>query len=125
MLHQVHPAAEKRPRFLPALLLPTISEPVKKEMENVKLLKLTAVLTKLNSLDAPLDYVYEQKNRHAYENSIFAFKQALERYEEDDYAPFIIIEMANLYKNTGFYDEAIIVYNRAFHVIRGNEAACN
>lgn len=108
---------EKKPSLLlPALLLPTIIDVVRKDMENAKLLKLTAVLAKLNSLDSLLDYAYEQKNRNAYENSIFAFKQALERYGDDAYAPFIVIEMGNIYKNTGLYDEAIIIYNRAFHL---------
>ena len=98
---------------LPARLTETIAEIVRKDMENDRLLKLTAALSKLNSLDAILDYAYEQKARHNYSNALFAFKQALHKYETDAYAPFIIIEMGNIYKDSGLYDEAISTYSAA------------
>lgn len=108
---------------LPALVTPTVAERVAADMENAKLLKLTAVLAKLSSLDALLDYAYAQKNIGAYENAIFAFKQALERYRHDSYAPFIVIELCNIYKKAGLYDEAIVIYKRAFQLpaVRASE----
>lgn len=71
-------------------------------------------LSGLTTLDALLDYAEEQKRQHFYENAMFACKQALHLYENDDYAPFIAIEIGNFYKNTGLYDEAIVIYSRAY-----------
>jgi len=102
--------------YPPAKIVPTIAEIVHEDMENDQLLKLTAVLSKLGSLDDILDYAYEQKLRHNYSNSLFAYKQALIKYFDDDYAPFIVIEMGNIYKSIGFYEEAISAYKRAFNL---------
>lgn len=71
-------------------------------------------LSGLTTLDALLDYADKQKRQHFYGNAMFAFKQALQLYENDDYAPFIAIEIGNFYKNTGLYDEAIVIYSRAY-----------
>ena len=106
----------EEPSRLPVCVYPTVAERVASDMQNAKLLKLTAVLAKLSSLDALLDYAYAQKDLGAYENAIFAFKQALERYREDAYAPFIVIELCNIYKKAGIYDEAIVIYKRAFQL---------
>lgn len=107
----------------PALIITPIIDLVKNDMENAKLLKLTAVIAKLPSLDSILEYAYDQNRQKAYSNSIFAFKQALDLYESDEYAPFIIIEIGNIYKNSGLYDEAIVIYNRAFSLpsVKGSE----
>ena len=105
-----------RKSFPPAVLTDTVAVMVKNDMENDHLLKLTAALAKLNSLDAILDYAYEQKSRHNYSNALFAFRQALRRYETDEYAPFIIIEMGNIYKETGLYEEAIHTYASFMHL---------
>lgn len=99
---------------LPAKIVPTVAEIVCQDMENDHLLKLTAVLSKLGSLDDLLDYAHEQKSRHNYSNSLFAYKQALIKYFDDDYAPFIVIEMGNIYKSIGFYEEAVTTYKKAF-----------
>ena len=104
------PAPVVRKSLPPAVLTDTVATMVKNDMENDHLLKLTAALAKLNSLDAILDYAYDQKSRHNYSNALFAFRQALRRYETDEYAPFIIIEMGNIYKETGLYEEAIHTY---------------
>lgn len=89
-------------------------EQIEKEIESTKKQRLSEELEKLNSLDEILDYAYEQKEHKQYVNSLFAFKQALKKYSNDEYAPFIIIEMGNIYKNIGFYDEALNIYARAF-----------
>lgn len=99
--------------WLPAVLTRTVADIVREDMENDQLLKLTAVLAKLGSLDDLLDYAFDQKDRHNYSNALFAYKQALSRYHEDSYAPFIVIEMGNIYKNNGAYDDAIHAYRNA------------
>lgn len=72
-----------------------------------------AILEKLTSLDAILDYAEDQKQARSYTHSILAFKQALARYENDAYAPFIAIELGNLHKGLGQYDEAIAAHQKA------------
>lgn len=126
--------AEQEPEILPELpeerfqapvpLYKTVAEIVREDMENDQLLKLTAAIAKLGSLDDILDYAYEQKQRHNYSNAIFAYKRALDRYQNDAYAPFIVIDLGNIYKETGSYDEAIHTYTSAFNLptIASNDA---
>ena len=109
---------------LPDILRKTIQDIVREDMENDQLLKLTAVIAKLGSLDDILDYAFEQSSRHNYSNAIFAYKRALDRYQKDDYAPFIVIELGNIYKENGAYDEAILAYRSAFSLpaVTGSDA---
>lgn len=66
----------------------------------------------LDSMDALLDFGFAQTGAGAYELALLAYSTALEQYRNDDYAPFIIIDMVNLYKSQGRYQEAIdCVYN--------------
>jgi hypothetical protein len=97
----------------PAVIIKTIADIVHEDMENDHLLKLTAVIAKLGSLDDILDYAFEQKTRHNYFNALFAYKRALIRYCSDDYAPFIVIDIVNIYKDNGAYEEAIHTYLNA------------
>ena len=103
----------RRRPLLPACLIRTVAEIVQEDMENDQLLQLTAVLAKLGSLDDILNYAFEQTSRHNYSNALFAYKQALSRYHADSYAPFIVIEMGNIYKNNGAYEDAIHAYRNA------------
>lgn len=109
---------------LPDILRKSIRDIVAQDMENDELLKLTAVLAKLSSLDAILDYAAQQAARHNFSNAIFAYKRALLRYREDGYAPFLVIELGNIYKENGAYDEAIEVYQSAFSLpaVSGSDA---
>ena len=61
----------------------------------------------LDSMDALLDFAFAQTGAKAYELALLAYSTALEQYRNDDYAPFIIIDMVNLYKSQGRYQEAI------------------
>ena len=61
----------------------------------------------LGSMDALLDFAFAQTGAGAYELALLAYSTALEQYRNDDYAPFIIIDMVNLYKSQGRYQEAI------------------
>ncbi len=61
----------------------------------------------LDSMDALLDFAFAQTGARAYELALLAYSTALEQYRNDDYAPFIIIDMVNLYKSQGRYQEAI------------------
>lgn len=61
----------------------------------------------LDSMDALLDFAFAQTGAGAYELALLVYSTALEQYRNDDYAPFIIIDMVNLYKSQGRYQEAI------------------
>lgn len=61
----------------------------------------------LDSMDALLDFAFAQTGAGAYDLALLAYSTALEQYRNDDYAPFIIIDMVNLYKSQGRYQEAI------------------
>lgn len=66
----------------------------------------------LETLDDLLDYAYMQKEQRNTSQALITLNRALELYADNDYAPFIIIEMSNILKSKGAYDEAIRIYNK-------------
>lgn len=70
----------------------------------------------LDSMDALLDFAFAQTGTGAYELALLAYSTALEQYRNDDYAPFIIIDMVNLYKSQGRYQEAIDCVHNAMDI---------
>lgn len=81
-------------------------------------------LAKLNTLDSLLDYAYAQKKLNEPDKAIAAYRTALAKYRDDDYVPFIIIDLGNTYKENAAYDRAIEVYQEALNIpiIADNEA---
>lgn len=81
-------------------------------------------LSQFHSLDDILDYAYEQKSQKHPENAILAYKEALEKYQDDAYAPFIVIDLGNIYKEKAAYEDAIHTYEDALSLpIIANDAA--
>jgi len=81
-------------------------------------------LAEFHSLDDILDYAYEQKSQKHPENAILAYKEALEKYQDDAYAPFIVIDLGNIYKEKAAYEDAIHTYEDALSLpIIANDAA--
>ena len=70
----------------------------------------------LDSMDALLDFGFAQTGAGAYERALLAYSTAIEQYRNDDYAPFIIIDMVNLYKSQGRYQEAIDCVHNAMDI---------
>ena len=70
----------------------------------------------LDSMDALLDFAFAQTGAGAYELALLAYSTALEQYRNDDYAPFIIIDMVNLYKSQGRYQEAVDCVHNAMDI---------
>lgn len=70
----------------------------------------------LDSMDALLDFAFAQTGAGAYELALLAYSTALEQYRNDDYAPFIIIDMVNLYKSQGRYQAAIDCVHSAMDI---------
>lgn len=70
----------------------------------------------LDSMDDLLDFAFAQTGAGAYDLALLAYSTALEQYRNDDYAPFIIIDMVNLYKSQGRYQEAIDCVHNAMDI---------
>lgn len=70
----------------------------------------------LDSMDELLDFAFAQTGAGAYDLALLAYSTALEQYRNDDYAPFIIIDMVNLYKSQGRYQEAIDCVHNAMDI---------
>ena len=70
----------------------------------------------LDSMDDLLDFAFAQTGAGAYDLALLAYSTALEQYRKDDYAPFIVIDMVNLYKSQGRYQEAIDCVHNAMDI---------
>ena len=86
------------------------------ESQQAKEAPLPALPEGLDSMDALLDFAFAQTGAGAYELALLAYSTALEQYRNDDYAPFIIIDMVNLYKSQGRYQEAIDCVHNAMDI---------
>jgi tetratricopeptide (TPR) repeat protein len=86
---------------------------LREEAKKQKKLAIVNHVAKLETLDDLLDYALDQRDNREQDASLYAFKKALKLYQTNDYAPFIVIEIGNIYKNTGLYDDAIVIYNKA------------
>ena len=82
-----------------------------------------AAVAKLENLDDLLDYAYDHQASLP-QAAICAYKRAIEQYPNDDYMPFLIIELGNLYKNQADYHSTISIYAKALKmpVIAQNDA---
>ena len=82
-------------------------------------------ISAMDSLDAILDFAYETKTAQP-KDAIFAYHEAISRYADDDYTPFLVIELGNLYKEQANYSGAIATYKKALNmpIIAQNDAMC-
>ncbi|MCI7330782.1 MAG: hypothetical protein SOZ01_10420 [Selenomonadaceae bacterium] len=73
-----------------------------------------------DSLDALLDIAYADKLAQG--DALYLYQQATARYAGDDYWPFLVVELANIYKDCAAYDAAINTYEKALQqpMIAGN-----
>lgn len=77
-----------------------------------------------DSLDDLMDFAFTQKETGHHQQALDAFRRALRLYRFSEAAPFLAIEIANLLKNRGSYDEAIAVLSesRSLLALLENEA---
>ena len=75
--------------------------------------KIADINAHLGSLDDILDYAYAQKSKGDLTQAILAYQKALDRYKNDDYAPFIAIDLGNIYKEQASYTRFIKTYEEA------------
>lgn len=60
-----------------------------------------------NSLDETLDFAFMAKSQNHLEDALAAYQFALNNYQDDSYAPFIVVDICSLHKQVGNYTEAI------------------
>lgn len=89
--------------------------PSEEERQRAKdeLKELTEAVGRLHSMDDYLDYADRESREHHPRRAVFAYKQALGIYWNDDYAPFIAINLGNTYKEMGDYEAASETYEAA------------
>ena len=75
--------------------------------------KIADINAHLGSLDDILDYAYAKKSKGDLNQAILAYQKALDRYKNDDYAPFIAIDLGNIYKELAAYSKVIKIYEEA------------
>ncbi|MBD3878608.1 MAG: hypothetical protein SR1Q5_02845, partial [Quinella sp. 1Q5] len=66
-----------------------------------------------DTLDDILDKAYNERDKGHVWQAIDLYKKALERYRSDEYAPFVAIDLGNLYKEQALYSKAIKIYEEA------------
>jgi tetratricopeptide (TPR) repeat protein len=64
-----------------------------------------------DSLEDLMDFAFTHKEAGHTQQALDAFRRALRLYRFSEAAPYLAIEIANLLKNKGSYDEAIAVLN--------------
>ena len=67
----------------------------------------------LTDLDELLEYAFSQKNAKNFSQAIIAFRQIMSLYPGSSSASFAAIEIGNMLKNNGEYDQAIQVFTDA------------
>ncbi|WP_196603202.1 hypothetical protein [Pectinatus haikarae] len=78
--------------------------------------KVAALVAGVHSIDEILNYVYEQNEKKEYAASLYALKCSLPKYRESAYAPFICIEISNIYKKFGAFIKAMVILMAALHL---------
>ena len=106
---------------LPAKVEPKkISVPVQKTQEKISEPQEVQVeptfLKSAETLDDLLDLAYSEKSKGRIWQAITAYKKALEKYRGDNYAPFVAIDLGNLYKEQAMYAKAIKVFEDALEL---------
>ena len=69
--------------------------------------KLAATLAAMTTMDQLLDFAFEHTLQKDHPVALAAYTEALARYREDSYAPFIVVSITNIYKELGDYQAAI------------------
>lgn len=75
-----------------------------------------AAVSAMETLDDLLDYAFEEKTLHHDDNSLYASAEALRRYRDDSYAPFVAIDMINICKARGDYQRTVAIYQDALNL---------
>ncbi len=106
-------------------VIPEIEEEAETEAEphdenTLKLPEADAVvdehLAASQTLDDVLDYAFELKGSSNWTGALQAYNYALKQYREDAYAPFLVLELVNIHKDHGHYDDALQCFYEALDI---------
>lgn len=105
---------------------PKLPEPVKKTSVQIKppepAKKVSTVSTQIKTsansetLDDILELAYSERSQGHTRQAIAAYQKALEKYRGDDYAPFVAIDLGNVYKEMAMYAKAIKTFEEALEL---------
>ena len=68
------------------------------------------------TLDDYLDRAYAEKDANHPDTAAALYREAIDKFSDDSYVPFLVIELGNLYKDEGKYADAIETYRRALSI---------
>ena len=88
-------------------------EEITREEKNLPHEEETTPEEKIDTLDDLLDKAYAERDKGNIWQAIETYKKAMERYHNDEYAPFVAIDLGNIYKEQALYSNAIKVYEEA------------
>lgn len=79
---------------------------------------------KSETLEELLEYAKVEKEQGNFSAAVDAYEKALEEYPDDDYAPFVAIDLSAIYREHAAYTKAIQVYEEAltFSAVKENLA---
>ena len=63
-----------------------------------------------------MDRAYAERSKGHVWQAIDFYRKALERYRNDEYAPFVAIDLGNVYKEEALYSKAIKIYEDALNL---------
>ncbi len=97
------------------------SEPedvVESEVEAVPVIdtEVDEKLTGMDNLDDMLDYAFELKDTAHWAKALQAYEYVLDKYPDDACAPMLVIEISNMQKDNGHYQEAIKSFKKALSI---------
>ena len=113
---EVKPIPKVEPPAKPEPIKPVEVEKSVAKVESVKVKPETSSEVTGETLDDILDYAYSEKQQGHIWQAIAAYKKALEKYRNDGYAPFVAIDLGNIYKEQAFYTKAIKTYEDALEL---------
>lgn len=93
-----------------------ISKPVEVTEKKISEPKEIILPDKNENLDSLLDSAYTEKSQGHVWQAIAIYKKALEKYCADEYAPFVAIDLGNIYKEQAMYAKAIKIYEDALEL---------
>lgn len=94
----------------------TVSTAEGKQRVSFKTPPIGLELARLRTLDDYLDYAFKKRAEGCVSGAILAYHQALGKFRSDPYAPFIVMELGNIYKESGDYAEAVSAYHSALRL---------
>ena len=86
---------------------------VLEEKDSESALVVEEKISESETLDNILDKAYDARAKGHVWQAIEYYRKALERYRTDEYAPFVAIDLGNLYKENALYAKAIKTYEEA------------